>query len=50
MSPGGYPAARQHEMRVAETLLIGDGEIRARHRHDDARAVDHDAERPLAIR
>jgi len=33
----------QHEMRRVGVLLIGDGEIGSRHRHDDAVALNLDA-------
>ena len=36
---------RQHKMRTTELLLICDGEIRAEHRDDYARAIDNDLER-----
>ena len=41
----GNRSVRQHEMRTTELLLICDGKIRAEHRDDYARAIDHDLER-----
>ena len=41
----GNRHVRQHEMRITELLLIGDGEAHAEHRDDDARAIGYDLER-----